>query len=147
MLSKLGGSEHFFHIHTNIYCLWPETQVPSSQTTPPPIPQVPGTWTQGLRESAPPLFLLLTTLKINTRVSAQPQNVFDSTVHSALIQWRYCVSHFNIYSINPQWLHVSAQTLLTSPEIPQALLGCVPWLTSHSCGQGRPWKASTSWSL
>lgn len=105
----------FFHIHTNIYCLWPESHAPSSQTTPPPIPQVPAAWTQGLGEAAPPLI----TLKINTRVSAQPRFVFDSTVDSALIQWRYHLSHFNIYSVNPQSLHVSAQTLLTAPEIPQ----------------------------
>lgn len=66
--------------------------------------------------------------------------MFDSTLDSALIQWRYCVSRFNVYSINPQSLHVSAQTLLTTAEIPQAPPGCVPWLTSHPRGQRRRWK-------
>lgn len=44
--------------------------------------------------------------------------MFDSTLDSALIQWRYCVSRFSVYSINPQSLHVSAQTLLTTWDPP-----------------------------
>lgn len=65
--------------------------------------------------------------------------MFDSTVDSALIQWRHYVSHFSVYSINPQSLHVSAQTLLTTPEIPQAPSGCVPWLTR--AGHEKPTRA------